>query len=299
MIHLVRPDDHGMANLNTLIRRHTEYLRHRNLRPSTIYQRRRTLIRLANDAAPAHLLDLDGDQLEALLLRRGTQPESRATDISHLHGFYRWAVMMGHLDRDPSAALQRPKLPRRLPRPIPGDDLAHALEAAPTEIRLICLLAALAGLRACEIAQLRGEHFTLHADPPLMVVLESKGGGMSSVPIHPHLSDALQRAPRCGPLITRRDGLPGHVRPWTVSQRANTFLHSEGITSTLHQLRHWFGTSLYQTSDRDLRVTQEGMRHRTPVSTALYTWIDPGAITEAIRAIQLPESEPPAAPRAA
>lgn len=39
--------------------------------------------------------------------------------------------------------------------------------------------------------------------------------------------------------------------------------------------RHRFATAVYQTSGRDLRTTQELMRHATPVSTAIYTWIDP------------------------
>lgn len=277
-----------MADTDGTIARHLDHLRSRNLRPSTIYQRRRTLVRLVNSADPCGLLDLDGATIDSILMAKGTQPETRATDISHIRGFYRWAVLDGLLDVDPSVRLVRPKLARRLPRPISDADLRLALDAAPSETRLILLLACFAGLRACEIAQARGEHVRLDSAPPLLIVMESKGGGMSSVPIHPELGQALATAPRKGPLIPRGDGLAGQLNPWSISQRANVYLRSEGIDATLHQLRHWYGTNLYQSSGRDLRVTQEGMRHRTPVSTAIYTWIDPGAITDAVTGLTMP-----------
>ncbi|MEZ5382907.1 MAG: tyrosine-type recombinase/integrase [Microthrixaceae bacterium] len=65
------------------------------------------------------------------------------------------------------------------------------------------------------------------------------------------------------------------IRPWSVSTKAAAYLRSCGIDATIHQLRHRFATAVYQTSGRDLRTTQELMRHATPVSTAIYTWIDP------------------------
>jgi len=60
-----------------------------------------------------------------------------------------------------------------------------------------------------------------------------------------------------------------------VSRLCNDHLHSIGIPHTLHSLRHRYGTQVYRASGRDLRLTQELMRHKTPVSTALYTWVDP------------------------
>ncbi|MEZ5372413.1 MAG: tyrosine-type recombinase/integrase [Microthrixaceae bacterium] len=62
-------------------------------------------------------------------------------------------------------------------------------------------------------------------------------------------------------------------------------LRSCGIDATIHQLRHRFATAVYQTSGRDLRTTQELLRHATPVSTAIYTWVDPADATQAVNAL--------------
>ena len=79
-------------------------------------------------------------------------------------------------------------------------------------------------------------------------------------------------------------GNTDHITANQVQRRANRYLHQLGITETLHQLRHLYGTSVYKATGHDLRATQELMRHQSPVSTAGYTQIDPG---ESARALDL------------
>jgi len=256
---------------------HLAYLRHLNRRPGTIYQRRRHLERLAAFDADRPLLELDGETLHAFVTRSELGPEARASAVSHVCGFFRWAVLAGLLERDPSARLLRPRRPRRLPRPMPDAAAARALAQAAEPVRAWLYLAAYAGLRACEIAQLRGEDFLLGQTPAMLIVRESKGGDSSFVPISQVLRPVIV-------LYAMVDGwcFPNgrdpatHVTAAQVSKRANRFLHEIGVTETLHSLRHLFGTRTYAASGRDLRVTQELMRHKTPVSTAIYTFVDPG-----------------------
>lgn len=258
-----------------LLEDHLRHLTRRNLRPSTIQQRRRALVRLSR------VLELESVttcELEDWLDSRNIGPEARATEISHLRGFYKWAVSEGRLDQDPTLKLVRPKLARRLPRPMPEGDLAMAVEAAREPIRSMLMLAAFAGLRACEIARLEGEHVLLR--DKVILVMEGKGGSMSSVPIAPVLADLLRRLPRSGPLFRLTDGRP--MAPHNVSHWCNRYLHDLGIAHTLHSLRHRFGTAVYAASGRDLRATQELLRHRSPVSSAIYTWVNPGHLAEAV-----------------
>jgi integrase/recombinase XerC len=262
-----------------MVEDHLRHLRRRNLRASTIQQRRRALIRLARSLDPARVTT---EELEGWLEDRDLQPEGRSTEISHLRGFYRWAVMEGRLAKDPTLRLVRPKIPRRLPRPIPEGDLAMAVEAAPEPIRSMLMLAAFAGLRAIEIAGLEGEHLLI--DEGVILVAEGKGGGMSSVPIAPVLVPVLRRLPPSGRLFRLTDGRP--MAPHNVSHWCNNYLHDMGISHTLHQLRHRFGTQVYRAT-RDLRVTQELMRHQSPVPTAGYTWVSPGNLSDAVN--RLPE----------
>lgn len=258
-----------------LVDDHLRHLRRRNLRPSTIDQRRRALARLSRRY---DLTRVTTEQIEDWLDGRQIQPEGRATEISHLRGFYKWAVMERKLDHDPTVRLVRPRLARRLPRPMPEGDLAMAVEVAPPQIKAMLMLAAFAGLRACEIAGLCGEH--IQVGERVILIAEGKGGGMSSVPISPALEPILRGLPKSGPLFHLTDGRP--MKPHNVSHWCNRYLHDMGITHTLHSLRHRFGTAVYAASGRDLRATQELLRHRTPVSTAIYTWVSPGHLADAV-----------------
>lgn len=254
---------------------HLRHLKRRNLRESTITQRRRALVRLGRSH---DLTRVTTDELEDWLDGRNLGPEARATEISHLRGFYRWAVMEDRLTKDPTLRLVRPRLARRLPRPMPEGDLAMAVEVAAEPVRSMLMLAAFAGLRACEIAGLCGEHILL--DDMVLLVAEGKGGGMSSVPVAPQLVPTLRRLPVSGPCFRLSDGR--QMAPHNVSHHCNNYLHGLGITHSLHALRHRFGTVVYQASGRDLRVTQELLRHRSPVTTSLYTWLSPGRLATAV-----------------
>lgn len=263
--------------LGEVVGDHLDHLRWRNLSPGTIYQRRRLLARLADrgvdpvGASTAELLAfLDRRQRDG----RALAVKSRAVEIAHLASFYRWLLVEGHRDDDPTLRIPRPKLPRALPRPMSEPDLARAIAGAPERVRPWLFLAAYAGLRACEIANLRGEDLWWSADPKLIVVERGKGGDEGTVPMAPVLEPVLRALPRRGWLFPRRDGLWGPTKPHGVSRCANKYLHSIGITDTLHSLRHRFGTQVYRASGRDLRQTQELMRHRSVQSTVLYTQVD-------------------------
>lgn len=257
--------------------RHMLWCRTRNLRPSTIDQRARALLRLSKAIDPVTLIDADHETLSVWWhgLTDRIEAESRACELSHVRAFYRWAVLEGVIDHDPTARLVRPKVPAGLPRPIPDTELITALEFASNPLRQWLLLAAYAGLRCGEIAQLKGEHLLLRQDPPIIVVDVSKGGHTSSVVVPPWLAEELGDYPAKGWLYRSTTG-PGHVPAHRVSQIGNQFLHSLGINSTMHSLRHWFVTNTYRESARDLRQTQEAARHANVNTTQRYAWVDPG-----------------------
>lgn len=278
-----------------IVEAHVAELRRRNLRPSTIYQRKRVIARLVAWTGDPDPLNVTRHHLEAFF-SRPLAPKSLAVEMTHVRQFFEWAVRTGHLPQDPSESFDRPRLPKSLPRPISDAQLTKALDEAPDRIKPWLYLAAYAGLRAAEIAQLRAEAVLMDASPPMLIIEESKGGGMSSVPLHPRLVALFESMdlPAAGYLFERRDGKPGPNAPWLISQRSNEYLHGIGIPDTLHSLRHWFGTNAYRASGRDLRVTQELMRHSSPVTTAGYTYVDPGEAAAAVN--QLPAMDTPKGP---
>jgi integrase len=261
---------------------HLNALRDINRRPGTIAQREYALRRLERFAGKP-LLELDTETLRAWINQPQLGTEARAGAVSHARGFYRWAMEEGLITVDPTARLRRPKRERRLPRPMADDRAAKALTAAESPIREWLYLAAYAGLRACEIAPLKGEDLLLRQRPPMIVIRESKGGDTTAVPISSTLLPVLLALPERGWCFpSGPGGRRPHVSAGQVSKRSNAYLRDLGIPDTLHSLRHWFGTATYRATGRDLRTTQELMRHRSPTSTAIYTFVDPG---EAARAL--------------
>ncbi len=261
---------------------HLDHLRARHLRPNYVESRERVINRLehhlGDDPLAATLTDL------RCYLDRGLAPGSLATEIAHLKGFYKWALLEGHISSDPTLRLERPKVPPGQPRPIATRDLAAALTVSGGLIRPMLYLAAYAGLRACEIAPLRGEHILLDDDPPLLVVVEGKGGVPGSVPINPILGTVVATLPRHGWCFPRIDGKAGHLSRYRICQLCNGLLHGLGINATLHQLRHWYGTELYRAT-LDLRVTQKLMRHSSSKTTDRYTYVADSAGVEAVAAL--------------
>ena len=268
------------------VQRHLEHLRIRNLRNWTIYNRERALARLSawNDSGP--ILKLTEDDLRRWQMERSAQlqPEPRRTELSHARQFYQWAHGERLIKADPSVRIPLPKVARGLPRPIRDSDLLTAIEAADPLTKAILGLGAFAGLRAHEIAGLNWAEVGLGDRSPHIRVLDGKGGHGRLVPLSATLTGILEALPyRRGPVIRRLDGRPGPNRAHRVSQRANDYLHELGITDSLHQCRHRFASTAYQ-SCRDIRAVQELLGHASPTTTSRYAAVASGVAIDAVEA---------------
>lgn len=248
-------------------------LRWQNYSPSTVTQRARALRRLERFLGPIPAEEADTEDLVAFL-GRIQNPASRLSERSNLAGYFKWLVLEDKRVDDPMVRVPKPRGKRWLPHPMPEDDVLRALRDAPDRVRPWLYLAAFAGLRACEIAPLRADDIWWSADPSLIMIRSGKGGDPGTVPIAPALEKQLRLLPTQGWLFPRMDDQPGPVKPHTVSHVANNYLHSIGIWSTLHSLRHRYGSRVLRASGGNLRQTQELMRHRSIASTVIYTEVD-------------------------
>lgn len=275
---------------NQLLERHLAWCDQRNLRPTYITTRRRMLCLIERELGARIEIASESDLrdwFESLSVRDEhgkprAQPATRAAYLSHASAFYEWLVLERVRDDNPTRRLSRPRLQRLLPRPIADDDLTRAISGAPDDVRPWLLLAALMGLRACEIANLRAEDI----DRGALIVREAKGGKQRVIPLNPVVTAELERLPAAGWLFPHWSG-NGPMKAHNVSHRANRYLHGCGVTATMHQLRHHFGTSLYRES-RDLRVTQEMMGHSSPTTTAGYAQWDQHKAATAIQSLRIP-----------
>lgn len=216
-------------------------------------------------------------------------PATVAVYVSHVQMFYAWAYATGLLPADPAANIPVPKVPRRLPRPISEDDLTAALESASLRVRTWLVLAGWSGLRAKEIARLRGENVKLRADQPVILVASDATKGIRErvVPLSRFVVAELSVAglPLRGLAFRKADGNP--VPANLVSKLCNQHLHDCGIPATLHQLRHRFGTQVYHVR-RDLRATQELLGHASPATTAIYAAYDNAEAAADVEALPVP-----------
>lgn len=230
---------------------------------------------------PGHLLAFER------LAIAGRAAETRRAYVCHIRAFYRWCLTTGLVTEDPSTLLTLPVIPRRLPRPIDEDDLAIALTLARPKMRAMLTLAGYAGLRCVEIAGLDWSDLRRSEDGAFIHVRKGKGAKERTVEIGTTVVGALQAygIRRRGAMFLGHDGR--QISPKSVSRAGNRYLASRGIEATMHQLRHRYGTRMFQVS-RDLRMVQEQMGHASPQTTAGYT--RPSA-DSAARAVMLLDQE--------
>lgn len=269
--------------------------RRRGLRPLSIQKQSDVLRIFAEHVHPRPLVTITPPEVETFLDRRQLSARTRYHYLSTLHSFFEWAIIHGEAPEDPTLRVPRPRYPRSLPRPIPDADLEHALAIATPRDRAVVALAAFHGLRAAEIAGLQREDILEQNDPPVIVVTSGKGGHQRVMPLHPQAWEAHIRpwaaVRRHGWLFLYEDGPRAGtgqpVAPWVVSAWINTLLHEAGIVSTLHSLRHYYGTKVYGAS-RDLRLTQALMGHASPITTTGYVAWSAIDAREAVEALHVP-----------
>jgi integrase/recombinase XerC len=262
-----------MPETSQEVRYHLAHLTLRELSPKTISQRRYVVLDLARYLERTRcttLLGADEADLNAWQTHKSRTRSGHGMRncVMHAAQFYAWAARSGLIPADPALNLVRPKAPRCLPRPIGLEDLDAALTFAPERIAPWLTLAVEAGMRAKEIAGLTAADLLTDFDPPLIRVL-GKGGKERLVPMTPTVEQALRGLPRRGPLFHRMRG-DGPVSASIVSEACNRYLHSIGIESTLHTLRHRAGTD-WNDQCQDIRVVQELLGHASPATTAIYT----------------------------
>lgn len=230
------------------------------------------------------LLTVTREDIDEWLDSRKLCPRSRTSYLSSLHCFFAWAVDEDLRVDDPTARMRRPRLPRLVPRPMGTEDLRLALKVAPPRMKAWLALAAYEGFRCLEIANLRVEDVLDLRKPPVIRVSSGKGGHQAVLPLNPYTASALRTygMPKRGYVFLTQDGRP--YLPRTVSVYAARYLRDLGINATLHQARHFFGTAVWALT-KDLRVTQEMLRHASPATSAGYAAYDQSLAASAIARI--------------
>lgn len=256
-----------LSTMTDLIAAHERHCRAAGLSRNTVDDRMKVLRRVDGDL-PLGLEQATVEELADWLARDEWSAQTRSTYYGHISGFFRWACNPHNpvLDYDPSAALARPRVQRRAPRPVTDEELRYVLGEVTGFWLIAAFLSAYAGLRSCEIAAIPRADITAET-----ITIQGKGGKDAVLPTHPEIWRVVEPL-GAGPISTQVLGrsADGDYVSTGFGRHMRTWHRKPGIT--LHRLRHWYGTNLLN-HGADLRTVQELMRHASPATTAIYTQI--------------------------
>ena len=211
---------------------------------------------------------------------RSWKQETRRGYQTSIRLFYDWYSHRFSI-HNPAEVLPKVKAASATPRPITETALQTALTNATGAARLVLELAAFAGLRAAEIAQVNLSDLSQDLLGDVLIV-HGKGGKERVVPISPELAETIRDKadPQTGWILPGNHN--GHLSPHWVSKLAARALPDH---YTLHQLRHRFGTRAYQ-GDRDLIAVQRLLGHSSVATTQRYVEPPSDAMRKAVQAAQ-------------
>lgn len=211
---------------------------------------------------------------------------TQARFITVCRRYYGWRVREGLRTDDPSAHLEMPRLPSRLPKSLSTREVDQLLAApdvaSTTGLRDRAMLELLyaSGLRVSELVGLRLDEINLEQ---AVVRLIGKGGKERMVPMGVPACEALDKWLRHGRpdyavagsgdavFLSRRGAAMSRQNFWLLIQR---YAIQAGVRSQLspHTLRHAFATHLLE-HGADLRAVQALLGHADLSTTQIYTHV--------------------------
>lgn len=279
--------------LDTLIQRYLDHLR-ATRSPHTLRSYGSDLAQLAGTvgggAAPERL---EPEVLRAYLRRFGKTPVTRARKLASLRGFVRFLKSLGHIDSDPTEALEAPIRRRRLPKSLSQHQAVELLDQedlgrTPKRDRALLELMYAAGLRASEVVGVDLDHFDF---PSRTLRVYGKGNKERMVVFGETCAGALdaylqgeREQPRGGPeqpLFTNRMGRRLSTR--TVQNVVARWARAAGLPpeTSPHTLRHSFATHLLD-GGADLKSVQQLLGHESLATTQIYTHVSIERLREAV-----------------
>ncbi|MCV7134408.1 tyrosine-type recombinase/integrase [Mycobacterium hodleri] len=254
---------------------------------TTIATRRSHLGRLARElrAAPS---EVDEKLLIGFFGRQTWAVETRRSWGNTVASFFKWAHRAGHVAVDPAAELESVAPSHPAPRPAPDAAWSAALEAADGRVTLMLRLAAEAGLRRAEVAQVTVGDLTVGPYGAQLLV-HGKGSKLRTVPIADDLAALIAAGAEghtpeeaafgpAGYLFPGDDD--GHLSPEWVGRLCADALPGGW---TMHTLRHRFATRAYR-GTRNIRAVQTLLGHSSVATTERYTAVDDAEIRAAMMA---------------
>ena len=284
-----------------IVRAYVRYLKlERNYSPNTLEAYRHDLGHLLaychreqKDVLQIKLEDLQ--HFAAGIHELGIGPTSQARILSGVRSFYRWLLLDGRIDADPTELLESPRLGEHLPEVLTTaevDQLEASIDLSKPEghrNRAIIEVLFSCGLRVSELTHLRLSDLFLEDG---YVRVMGKGSKERLVPISQRAIHELQLWFFDRNLMTIKPGEEdyvflnrrgAHLTRTMILIMVKRQAEAAGIQKTIspHTLRHSFATALLE-GGADLRVIQAMLGHEDIGTTEIYTHIDTTTLREEI-----------------
>ncbi len=254
---------------------------------------------LAAPATTAQLATLATADFRAFLANRrsgGAESRTLARQLSAIRSFFRYAERNGLFRNGALSALQSPKLPHSVPKPLSIEQAARlakgdALVTDETPKWVLARDAAvLMLLYACGLRISEALGLTLHDSRNDPLVIIGKGNKTRIVPVLSQARDAiLAYVDLCPFPLKESEALFRGLRGGPLNARLIQLLIERmrgalGLpdTATPHALRHSFATHLLG-NGADLRVIQDLLGHASLSSTQIYTEVNRSHLLEQYR----------------
>ena len=249
-------------------------------------------------AEQVHVTEVKLEQLEhfaASISDLGIGPRSLARILSGVRQFYRFLVLDGYMEDDPTELLESPKQPNHLPEVLSTaevDLLEQAIDLSKWEghrNRAIIEVLFSCGLRVSELINLKLSN--LYVDEQFIRVM----GKGSKVRLVPRSTRALEELNYWFSMRNEMSIKPGeedyvflnrrghHLTRTMILIMIKRYAAEAGIKKTIspHTLRHSFATSLLE-GGADLRAIQAMLGHESIGTTEIYTHIDTSTLRQEI-----------------
>lgn len=287
--------------ITDIVKSYTRYLKlERNYSPNTLAAYQNDLSWLLSFCEQQEMNPLDM-QLEDLqhfavqLHEHQIGPTSQARILSGIRSFYKYLLLSGEIEQDPTELLESPHLGERLPEVLSTDEIDQIQKSIdlskPEGQRNKTIIEVLfsCGLRVSELVNLKLSNLYLEEG---FVRVMGKGSKERLVPISSKAISELQYWFMDRNLMKIQQGEEDYV---FLNRRGKHLTRTmilimlkrqavaAGITKTIspHTLRHSFATELLK-GGADLRAIQAMLGHESIGTTELYMHIDTTTLREEI-----------------
>lgn len=249
------------------------------------------------DESNLSVMEVQGPELESYAAFRSASESLGAGTISRivssLRSFFKFLLVSGYRESDPSRDIERPKFSRHLPEVLDLDEVEKFLDSinldSPYGLRDRTLFELIysCGLRVSEAVDLELSQIFIKEG---LIRVRGKGDKERLIPLgdeaeqwllrylssaRPLLLKGVSRSNRV--FLNNRGGGLGRKGMW---KRFRGIAGKAAVGGKIHTLRHSFATHLLR-GGADLRSVQELLGHADISTTQIYTHLDQDELAEA------------------